>query len=1578
MRDSAERIQYIADYLSSYKAKIESLNKNGLFDAATLYELFASEVCKLWFGQSFINLNMVRPNYPYVDLVSEDGTIYVQVSTGQDIPEKVKSTLKKIKNAKAPSYSKIRRLYFFVLGNGSIRDVPEYKGKTRIGAIDFSPEEQLISIDQIINKAKTDYDFQKSLFDFLRNESESFCATAEKLLDEVHSCREILNTDISGLINGEYEIDRDDLIAKIKSEDCRNISIIGDAGSGKSALCKKLVLDEPVLLFARAEKIAEITDIDQIWGLPVSKLLRYLNGKRIVFYIDALEFIADGKKTNIDLLQQLYVITRDFRNAHVLTSCRTSDKNAFLRLTSTYEIQEYSVPELTDSEILQVGHKYPIISDLRQQNRYSHLLKSPFYLNMIVEQLKSVDDLSGTNGLREYIWDNVICLKDKTLPARITSDEIRGAVNKIVFTRAKEFSIGIPKDDIPDHILKTLLSYGVVLQAKGKLRLTYDIFEDICFEQRFDREFERCKGDYCTFFASLTDLGRCVYRRYQIWVENKLFIKEGRENFLYSLVFSDSIPEDWKKQTIIGITKSRFCKDFFSEYGPDLIERGHILEFLEITNLFSFKTHVVKMSNGNHYAVLQPVGVGREQLIQMAKERKFFGEPKYKRAIIKMCIDYANSANFDVLTVDAACHILETYVDQLIQEAVKLSSYSFGKETLDYLRSLYLMAEYCTEWLRNFWKKVLKDYRTYSRSVSCRLAEEIIEHIFKNTSPALAKVLPEELTELAWAYWVEKPERKDDLFQLYSSHLGSEEYFGLNEHSSHYSYAFRSVKENTFLKYISITQLELALRWTIKLTNYVADSLQQNMPDEVYKVELIDFSRQTKHIYLAHHSFSFVGIQEYNIPTLIGDSVYNIRQIVFKHIEHHLSKGNNDYCARFVDWIKRIILDESNNTILLELIEDIGLSYPSQFPEYSIIFASSIDYVMNDTQRELAQSGYGSFLQTRYQNNAQAIFSLKEYIFKMQLIGRPEDKELCNTTLDYLYSIVPNDEENAVQHLQIQKMDLRKAKIVPNGDEWYSFPQITGAAQAFTENYEKSKVYEEQNVIARLEHQYKEADNGCGLTLEDCLIGIKELEGILSSSDNALFAERTYVKYISCALSKEELDIEERSAYCIFWINGLNLIINNGSFLYDRELTHILFEQAQRDLTEEAKDALKKLFLSILLNNNRNGLVFDFRAKLKQYLKLNEHWAILLFNTILELAKDEMAHNQYNAVYAKQSFGKEIERYQPNLSPSLSGIDYYIKDRGDNPYRSHKEEIIQKYLLNEENITTLDFNISEYDILLLCHLCSCGLSISYERFYIVLKAILLQMIKIWYANNTAAHTDVLDVYDEMEISDYLKNELINPDATDLVIDLLFQEVDYSKFVSDTYEFYEKILIGYLPQYVDAFNNADTRREYKGIAENVESHILNIEEEKARIQLYRVLFLPSPKFYHGDWSRCKTSYSYLEKQFINTLWGKYGKYHLTALLTAMYELCINELLPDVLPSVSTSFSKAREDETDSVETAITQNREEINRIITTAFVESEDQIKQYFQLTEAFESFLEMLVEFNVEIAAVILDEFRIH
>lgn len=75
-------------------------NKNGLFDAAKMFELFAVEVCNVRFGQKFSNLNVETATYPYVDLISENRAFLVQISTDQDVPTKIRSTLEKMRDSK--------------------------------------------------------------------------------------------------------------------------------------------------------------------------------------------------------------------------------------------------------------------------------------------------------------------------------------------------------------------------------------------------------------------------------------------------------------------------------------------------------------------------------------------------------------------------------------------------------------------------------------------------------------------------------------------------------------------------------------------------------------------------------------------------------------------------------------------------------------------------------------------------------------------------------------------------------------------------------------------------------------------------------------------------------------------------------------------------------------------------------------------------------------------------------------------------------------------------------------------------------------------------------------------------------------------------------------------------------------------------------------------------------------------------------------------------------------------------------------------------------------------------------------
>jgi hypothetical protein len=186
-------------------------------------------------------------------------------------------------------------------------------------------------------------EFQCALYNLLRREIESIKDNSYKLEVAIENSKNVGLFNIDSKINNEYEIDRSKLISKIKSDDYKNLSIQGGAGSGKSVLCKKIVEGDEIIIYARAERFCEETDINQIWGFNVRETLELLNEKPIVFFIDSLEFIADIP-TKLDLLCSLYEYTKQYPTAKIITSCRSNDKNAFIKIERNYNVLRKRVP----------------------------------------------------------------------------------------------------------------------------------------------------------------------------------------------------------------------------------------------------------------------------------------------------------------------------------------------------------------------------------------------------------------------------------------------------------------------------------------------------------------------------------------------------------------------------------------------------------------------------------------------------------------------------------------------------------------------------------------------------------------------------------------------------------------------------------------------------------------------------------------------------------------------------------------------------------------------------------------------------------------------------------------------------------------------------------------------------------------------------------------------------------------------------------------------------------------------------------------------------------------------------------
>lgn len=1484
----------------------------------------------------------------------------------------------------------LKEYCIFVLSNNSIDKVREYSGDNQIGSISFTIKDNLITTNDIITKAQNDLNFQKKLYKVLKDEYENFNINIRKFKGALELSNSGLKN-IEGLIKGEYEIDRNEFLEKITKDNERYISIQGGAGSGKSVLCKKYVENEKLVLYARAERFLEESHIDDIWGCCIQDVLECINGKKLIFFIDALEFIADCAETKFELLQYLYDMAAEYQNVYIVTSCRTSDKNAFIKLETNFSIKIYEVGDITEDELALLMKQYPIIHKMYKTNSYVDLLKSPFYINLIVSNSMDIDNIGDENSLREYIWKNIICLEEKSRMYGILSNKVIETVEKIVFERARKFMLGIHKDDIDRDIMHALLSEGVIAQQGDYIRLKYDIFEDICFEHYFDKAFDLCKGKYKTFYDEIENLGRCVYRRYQIWISNKMFIQVNRDKFLYSLTFSDEIPQSWKRQTEIGIVKSRFCDNYFEEQGSEILEQGMLFDFVKNINLFAFEGELLHIRQESPQMKLSPIGNGRPCIIRLLKNEEIYKKNIIGRDdIVKLCLDYAKQEDKVAVIASDACAMMEYYVEYSLQESEQENYYKIIDEISSCLEALYRMADNSEEWLKKFFNTLINNYINGNRK-SMRKSEDIMEWTLKNAYPALVAGLASELCSIADILWLrgKVDAEKFDFYRADRLSKGFE--YGLSEKAEHYNYLYRTVYENAFLWNLFRLNFKVGFHWAIQFINRVILEYATNNPEYVIKIKVkISESNAIKE-YWGNGNMWLAGIRDHNVPTLIGDVIFCLKEAIISSLE--ICKKDHEFTVAFANYVKETIYSKSNNIVLLTIIESIGMHFENELPGYALDLATSIELVHWDTtrymlykknptkellERQILKTMGIPELKDRYELDKKCDLSIQEYVSHTQIYFDSMVQDKCYGILDYLYSIIKNDAENAQDYLQIQKMDMRGAKATKITDNIIMLePQISGEAEKIVlrqEEFNKPK----QRLNAAIKKCNDNMVSG-QIDLPSTLDAIKVILELMKDTDMAFQYENLLILLIASAINHQELENEKREKFCTIWINGIEKLFSNGNFLADIALMPVLLNQLENDVAIGIKNKIKKIVLDCLMYKGQHGVIDEMAKYVKRYLANHETLAQAVFNTIIKLSEDQMEHQKYNANYLKVSKKDKEFIFNPNMQPKLSGIDRYIKDDDGNCYTSREEEIIDRYLLQEESLEIDVFDMSYYDISTICYVANCGLNFTNESFRMVIHEILLCVIDIWkYTKRNYNAHEIFDVYQEHEIIELFQWKMIQTqDDAKMAIDILFEEIDFTKFTTDTIEFYQDIFGNFLCEFFDSYVDSKRRNICKKKILYIEKKVNDIDEEYVRIQLYKSLMLSVTRYCTGDWSKIKTNYSYVDKQFLNKQFTKYGKYHIKELLRTIYQMHMDELLPEILISIRNSFQNAKS-EVNKFKKSIREQEAIVQLIILKSFITYSDKIKQDQELIEAYEDILEILINLNYEQAAVILDEFRIH
>lgn len=875
----------------------------------------------------------------------------------------------------------------------------------------------------------------------------------KKFLRAIEISKEIELENIEELINGEYEIDRSEIIEKIQAGREKLVSIQGNAGSGKSVICKKLLKGKEYVLVTRAENLSTGKKVNDLWDCDIEDAILWLENKPLYIFIDAIEFIADCGDNAFSLLQEIYRLADKYNNVYVITSCRTTDGSAFMKINTKYRIKTYEIQNLTKEEIDKVAQKYPIILSLNQNKTYSDLLCVPFYLNLIISGGFVEENINDENNFRNLIWDRIVCLKDKCRKYGVSQSDIRETVERIVFERASSFVVGVDRDIVDSNILEALKSEGIIVESKNKIRLKYDIFEDICFERYIDKAFDVCRGLYNNFFAKIEKIGRCIYRRYQIWISNKLFVQEAREKFVYTLLTDNSIEANWKKQTEIGIVKSKYCGLFFEEF-RELLDVKVIADLIDITNLYAFEAKI----NQSPALIMNvtPIGAAREYLIGIVFEERTSLEDN-KSSIIKLCDDYSNCSYKTTETEEKACKIIIGYIDKLIEKSKEEKSYyQHDEEIVQLFLIVAKMAKASKPWLREFVENMIAEYCS-GTSKRDSIAEEILEAVVKKCPISFAMELPELACRTAETLWEQRVSRKHFAYNGYD-HNNVREY-GLSNNADHFDNNENGVYNNTFFWYVMRCNFIKGLEWAISFVNNAVQTFAENKPDEITNIEIYFPKENKKKIYWGNGWLWMADIMEHNLPVVLTDIIFVIKKTVINTMRN---SSDSAYIKGLAEYVKKNIYENANNILLLSIIEAIGMNYQKEMPGYAIELASSMELIYYDIHRsgEFMSNPTKELLEKqimlsmgvpqitrRYEKDEKCACNLQQYFANSYLYGDDGIKNRCHVILDYLYSIY-DEKTHPNENLQIKKMDFRNAAVTKiDGNTIMIEPQIKGEAQ---------------------------------------------------------------------------------------------------------------------------------------------------------------------------------------------------------------------------------------------------------------------------------------------------------------------------------------------------------------------------------------------------------------------------------------------------------------------------------------------------------------------------------------------------
>ncbi|MBO7573824.1 MAG: SMEK domain-containing protein [Bacilli bacterium] len=1218
-----KQIDFIKDRIENYTNVVNASISAGLIDEAILFEDFAKEICEAYYNQDFCNLNAIKPGWKCVDLKSRDGDVFIQVSVTKYSKAKITSTLKSFKELRKKEdkdVKDIKRITFFLLNMADIKSL----SKENIDGIEFNPESDIVFLSDVIKKSRYDKTFRNRVYEYLYEEAVSVGDISAKLINAVKKSKGCFLDDIFTTIgNNGFHLDRSATIKTIRGSKSKIIVIKGDAGSGKSAICKEVIKDSEILLFARAEEVINAKNINDLWSIDLRKLLNYTKNKIVTFCIDSLEFVSDylGKDKTID---ELLLLTREYDNLKIFVTCRTRDYLHFQNLFLKYEkdLCSVAIDNLSTEEKNILLKEFPVLKKLGKS--FSEVVTTPLYVDIIVKN--SIDsNITSVAELKRVIYDKCICLSEKKIDNRHL---LIKTVKDIVIERSKERKLGIDESLVDEKVLSILINNGVVLKnEKYGIRMKYDLFEDICFCQYLSDDFKN-KESVDSFLDGIIKYGESGFRRYQIWIGDLIY------EMNYDAVAEILIGchrERYFKSTVAGILISDNCQAFIS-----FLAKYNDIDystFIEICNEYAFEA-----AKRNSDFVFKPIGAGRLALL----ENLPLDLIRHGKINLADVIGLLNGLIQQKTYISVASKHISDITEEVFNLLINEEWIDF--DLIDVLMTVpFYIQQHSVKWFIPLMNGILEKYLYNFYEDGKRILISLLKYHIEdslNEQIVYSEDFASFMTDISYKFFTLNPNKKtgatifphyDGFDTRFKDRFGFSE--GAHSLSDELDYRYYPLVSNFFITLIR-SNFSLALCYLFKLADFAGGNLLTK--ENASKIE-VTLANGINKSFVFHSDLFSLGESELSSSTFISDMFYVAKLETEKLLKN--SASNKELCKAVVKRIYEICVKNSATVASLSLLSFIDYYLFCYYPDGIFALANSYEIVINDIILFHEENEVDSNKQF-FENHIFASLGVpykKKYDLRRKLD--------LGSSLYNLFFVDNYDQNVYKEKFSIIYSKYKKDKRITTYYEGYD-GSIKSPKQMLAER--KEQIQKKENYIDR--SKYIENEVAEILHRRDIERAKALVDYILSLPTNEMTVFSRWLVYsISVIIIDKTITYDERNKHCEIWMNGIDA---DRVFVFDNSLILALVGQIKFDISEQQRDWIKRYAFKVLTSSINDIDTAQQAPYIVGFLAVDEELRNSCLNALIgcSTVHYEIFGNNPNKLFSQEQFeslkSKEEEKKQ--------------------------------------------------------------------------------------------------------------------------------------------------------------------------------------------------------------------------------------------------------------------------------------------------------------------------------------------